>query len=148
MLRAAIIASFLTVSSSVAPLPFAPFAQAYDQIAAAQAQTRMTAADRKDWGGVLNEMALSGDPAARDLGMWRILSAGEGGWRDYRDFVTRNPDWPNLKQIRTKGERTMPPGLSLAEIDGFSGGAIYTGTGPVRPAGGAGSAGRPADAVG
>mgnify|MGYP000002681786 CR=1 FL=1 len=92
MLRAAIIASFLTVSSSVAPLPFAPFAQAYDQIAAAQAHTMLTGADRKDWGGVLNEMALSGDPAARDLGMWRILSAGEGGWRDYRDFVTRNPN--------------------------------------------------------
>lgn len=146
MLRAAILASFLTVSSSVAPLPFAPVAQAYDQIAAAQVQTMMAAADRKDWGGVLNEMALAGDPAARDLGMWRILSAGEGGWRDYRDFVTRNPDWPNLKQIRTKGERAMPLGLSLADIDAFSGGTIYTGTGALRRAEALAQAGRRAEA--
>ena len=53
--------------------------------------------------------------------MWRILSAGEGSWRDYRDFVARNPDWPNLKRIRAKGERTMPSGLPLGEIDGFLG---------------------------
>ncbi|MGB0855342.1 MAG: hypothetical protein ACPGSI_18740, partial [Pikeienuella sp.] len=89
MLRAAFLASFLAVSGGLAPPVLAPTAHAYDQIAAAQVQSMMDSADRKDWGAVLNSMSLTGDAAARDLGMWRILSAGEGTWRDYRDFVTR-----------------------------------------------------------
>lgn len=146
MLRAALIASSLALSAGVAALPFTPAAQAYDQIAAAQVQTMMTAADNKDWRGVLNEMTLSRDPAVRDLGMWRILSAGEGQWADYRDFVARNPDWPNLRQIRTKGEQVMPGGLSLAEIDAFTDGEIRTGRGALRRAEALAREGRQAEA--
>ncbi|MGB0927290.1 MAG: lytic transglycosylase domain-containing protein [Pikeienuella sp.] len=146
MLRAAFLASFLAVSGGLAPPVLAPTAHAYDQIAAAQVQSMMDSADRKDWGAVLNSMSLTGDAAARDLGMWRILSAGEGTWRDYRDFVARNPDWPNLGQIRTKGEQAMPNGLSLADIDAFTDGVIRTGTGALRRAAALVQAGRHAEA--
>lgn len=105
----------------------------------------MEAADQKDWIAVRNY--TGGDQVIADLAMWRILSAGEGTWRDYSAFVARNPDWPNLKRIRAKGERTMPSGLSLGEIDGFLGSERpQTGTGALRRAEALRAAGRAEDA--
>ncbi len=105
----------------------------------------MEAADQKDWITVRNY--TGGDQVIADLAMWRILSAGEGSWRDYSAFVARNPDWPNLKRIRAKGERTMPSGLSLGEIDGFLGSERpQTGMGALRRAEALRAAGRAEDA--
>ncbi len=105
----------------------------------------MDAADQKDWTTVRSY--TGGDPVIADLAMWRILSAGEGSWRDYRDFVARNPDWPNLKRIRAKGEQVMPSGLSLAELDGFFGAERpQTGFGALRWAEALRAAGRAEDA--
>ena len=101
----------------------------------------MEAADQKDWIGVRN--FTRGDPVIADLAIWRILSAGEGSWRDYSAFVARNPDWPNLKRIRAKGEQTMPSGLSLGDIDGFLGPEpVQTGWGALRRADALRAAGR------
>ncbi|MEM7269933.1 MAG: hypothetical protein AAF401_11850, partial [Pseudomonadota bacterium] len=92
----------------------------------------MEAADQKDWTRVAS---FRSSPMVRDLALWRILSAGEGSWRQYSDFAARNPDWPNLKRIRREGERTMPSGLSAAEIDGFLGSqGVQTGWGALRRA--------------
>ena len=110
-----------------------------------QAGLVMEAADQKDWVSVRGY--TRGDPVIADLAMWRILSAGEGSWRDYRDFVARSGDWPNLKRIRAKGERAMPSGVSLAEIDAFLGGEPpQTGFGALRRAEALRAAGRDEDA--
>jgi len=109
------------------------------------ASAAMEAADQKDW--ITVRGFTNGDPVIADLAMWRILSAGEGSWRDYSGFVARNPDWPNLKRIRAKGERTMPSGVSLAEIDGFlNNEPPQTGMGALRRAEALRAAGRGEDA--
>ncbi len=124
-------------------LTIAPTANAQS---AGLAGSVMEAADQKNWLTVRN--FTNGDPVIADLAMWRILSAGEGTWRDYSSFIAQNPDWPNLKRIRAKGERTMPSGLSLLEIDGFLGSERpQTGTGALRRAEALRAAGRANDAA-
>lgn len=123
-------------------LSFAPASQAQSP---GLAGAVMDAADQKDWLSVRDY--TRGDPVIADLAMWRILSAGEGSWRDYRDFVARAPDWPNLARIRAKGERTMPSGTPLGDIDAFlAGEAPQTGTGALRRAEALRAAGRNEDA--
>lgn len=104
----------------------------------------MEAADQKNW---VQVRQLGREGAVRDLALWRILSAGEGGWADYRDFVARSGDWPNLSRIRAEGERAMPAGLPLAEIDAFLGGeGPATGMGALRRSEALRAAGRAAEA--
>ena len=125
-----------------AVLVFAPSAHSQSP---GQAGLVMEAADQKDW--ITVRSYTRGDPVTADLAMWRILSAGEGSWRDYRDFVARSADWPNLKRIRAKGERTIPSGAHLGEIDAFLGAeAPQTGAGALRRAEALRAAGRNEDA--
>lgn len=49
------------------------------------------------------------DPVARDIVQWVQLRDGVGDWSDYRAFVDRNPDWPGMPLLRTRGERAIPP---------------------------------------
>lgn len=114
---------------------------------ASEVRASMAAADRRDWGKSRARAAAAGDQAAIDLYDWRLLSAGNGDWASYRNFVARNPDWPNLANIREEGERMIPPGTSLAEIDNFVGiGGPATGTGILRRADALIAAGRQAEA--
>ena len=105
------------------------------------------AADQKDWVGARQAAGRAAEPVVRDLYEWRLLSAGEGDWRTYRDFVARAGDWPNLKRIRAKGEAVMPPGLALGEIDAFLGAdGPQTGSGALRRADALRAAGRDGEA--
>ncbi|MEO1613545.1 MAG: tetratricopeptide repeat protein, partial [Pseudomonadota bacterium] len=105
------------------------------------------AADQKDWLNARQAALRAGDPAVMDIYDWRLLSAGEGSWPQYRDFVARNGDWPNLTRIRKEGEATMPFGLSLGEVDGFLGPeGAQTGMGALRRAEALRASGRNADA--
>lgn len=100
-----------------------------------QTAAAMAAADARDWGRARQLATAAGDPAAVDLYMWRLLSAGDGGWGDYREFVAKNAYWPNLRRIKAKGERTIPIGAPLTEIDVFlEFGEPQTGTGALRRA--------------
>lgn len=108
----------------------------------------MSAADRENWSEARRLASTAGDPAAMDLYDWRLLSAGDGRWEEYRSFVSRNPDWPNLARIRKKGEAVMPPGLPLSVIDEFTGpGGALTGTGALRRADALTAAGRSEEAA-
>lgn len=105
------------------------------------------AADQKDWLGARQAAQRASDPTVMDIFHWRLLSAGEGSWPEYRDFVTRNGDWPNLTNIRKEGEATMPFGLSLGEVDGFLGPeGAQTGMGALRRAEALRATGRASDA--
>lgn len=116
----------------LALIPAASFAQSN---AALQTGASMAAADARDWARARQLAAAAGDPAAMELYQWRLLSAGNGTWPAYRDFVARNSDWPNLTRIRREGERLIPPGTPLSEIDVyFAFGAPQTGTGARRRA--------------
>ena len=109
-------AAVLCVFALTAPPP------ALAQSAAAlNAGAVMDAANQKDWTGAFEAARRSNDPAVMELYEWRLLSAGQGVWTQYKAFVARNPDWPNLHNIREEGERVMPPGVSLADIDAFTG---------------------------
>ncbi|MEM7547490.1 MAG: transglycosylase SLT domain-containing protein [Pseudomonadota bacterium] len=122
-------------------------AHAVDGTQAAKVAASMDAADKKDWVLSRRLAQQAGGQAALDLADWRLLSAGEGSWPQYRDFIARAGDWPNLKRIRKEGERTMPRGVTLAEIDAFVGTeGIQTGTGAVRRAEALIDAGRAAEA--
>lgn len=114
---------------------------------AAQVAASMDAADREDWVLSRRLAQQAGNPAAMDLYEWRILSAGEASWPLYRDFVARLPDWPNLKRIREEGERTMPTGISLDEVNAFVGpNGPQTGIGAIRKADALTRAGRGGEA--
>lgn len=141
--RALIFSLILIAFSALTPLP----AAAVTGAEAAQVAASMEAADRKDWVLSRRLAQQAGSQAAMDLYEWRLLSAGEAGWSQYRDFVTRLPDWPNLKRIREEGERTMPQGVSLVEIDAFvDAEGIQTGMGAIRRAEALAANGRAAEA--
>lgn len=135
-------AAVLCVLALTAPPP------ALAQSAAAlNAGAVMDAANQKDWTGAFEAARRSSDPAVMELYEWRLLSAGQGVWTQYKAFVARNPDWPNLHNIREEGERVMPPGVSLADIDAFTGPeGPRTGTGALRRADALRAAGRAGEA--
>ena len=106
----------------------------------------MQAGDQKDWFGVRQLAGRGG--VVGELALWRLLSNGEGSWREYTDFVSRNYDWPNLKRIRREGERAIPFGARLSDIDAFLGDqGVQTGTGALRRADALRNAGRDAEAA-
>lgn len=141
MPRRAFIAALFAIFA-ISASPVAAQSNAGAQIAAA-----MAAADQQNWGEARAYAAAVGDPAALTLVQWRMLSAGEGDWRAYRDFVAQNGDWPNMARIRAKGEALIPVGAPLAEIDGFLGErGARTGTGALRRAAALAAAGRNAEA--
>ncbi|QIE57147.1 lytic transglycosylase domain-containing protein [Pikeienuella piscinae] len=138
MFRPAAFAAILLITAS----PEAARSDAASEVAAS-----MAAADKRDWGEARSRAAAAGDPVALTLYQWRLLSAGDGDWRAYRDFVATNGDWPNLSRIRAKGEALIPPGASLGEIDAFLGvEGTQTGAGALRRAEALAAAGRNAEA--
>ena len=58
------------------------------------------------------------DPVARDIISWTRLRAAPaaGEWREYRDFLTRNPDWPGLPYLRTQGEAAIPENADPRDV--------------------------------
>lgn len=74
--------------------------------------------------------ARLGDPVARDIVLWTRLRASSGTWTEYRDFLSRNPDWPGLALLRTRGEAAIPQGADPAAVIAyFAPQAPTTGTG-------------------
>ena len=49
-----------------------------------------------------------------------MASPGNGaGFEEMTDFVRKNPDWPNLKDIRAIAEQKFPAGASAEQIIGW-----------------------------
>ncbi|MDF2235199.1 lytic transglycosylase domain-containing protein [Albimonas sp. CAU 1670] len=72
-----------------------------------------------EWASAFQYADAMRDPAAVDYVRWRWLAAGEGGFFDARDFLARNPDWPQTDRIRRDAEEKMPPNLRPAEVAAF-----------------------------
>ncbi|MGB0507593.1 MAG: transglycosylase SLT domain-containing protein [Pikeienuella sp.] len=105
------------------------------------------AADAKRWSRVRGIRDRASEQALRDMADWRLLRSGQGDWPDYVDFVARAPEWPGLALLRREGERKIPVGTRLAEIDGFiSPKGTQTGIGALRRAVALDWAGRPDEA--
>ncbi|TYO90720.1 lytic transglycosylase domain-containing protein [Oceanicella actignis] len=87
-------------ASGAAPLPSGPAARIVAE--------GLAAARRGDWpAALLAERALdaAAEPAGADLLRWLRLRAGEGRWREYADFLARNPGWPDAARLRRAAER-------------------------------------------
>jgi len=90
----------------------------------------LEAIERGDFALADQTAARIGDPVARDVVIWTRLRAGTGTWQEYRDFLTRKPDWPGLPLLRTRGEAAIPAGADPAAVFAyFSAGAPTTGAG-------------------
>ncbi|WP_224501512.1 lytic transglycosylase domain-containing protein [Celeribacter litoreus] len=48
----------------------------------------------------------------RDIIDWHYLRAGRGTFAEYREFLTRNADWPGLPLLAEKGEPVIPMDVS------------------------------------
>jgi soluble lytic murein transglycosylase len=93
------------------------------------------AADAKRWSRVRGIRDRASESALRDIADWRLLRGGQGDWSDFAAFVARAPEWPGLGRLRREGERKIPIGTSLADIDDFIGpNSPLTGIGALRRA--------------
>ncbi|MHC0051908.1 lytic transglycosylase domain-containing protein [Actibacterium sp. D379-3] len=94
---------------------------------------RVMAAVRADDWDQARTLARPEGRVALDIVTWRYLRAGEGAFTDYRDFLTRNADWPGLDRIRAQGEGVLPEGGDPnAVLAYFDGAAPVTGIGGLR----------------
>lgn len=93
------------------------------------------AAGEKRWARIRGIRDRTREDAVRDLADWLLLRGGQGEWGDYTNFILRAPEWPGLAKLRREGERKIPVGASLSDIDAFMGksGAL-TGLGALRRA--------------
>jgi soluble lytic murein transglycosylase len=108
-------------------LCFAPLQAGADPEALRVALDAVTAGDRTRAMQLVQRIP---NPVAQDIVRWTSLRAGGGDWRDYRDFMARNPDWPGLPFLRTQGERVIPSGADPAAVIAyFAGGPPTTGAG-------------------
>ncbi|MDE0304648.1 MAG: lytic transglycosylase domain-containing protein [Albidovulum sp.] len=72
---------------------------------------RMSAnAEARNWGRAELHAAKVSDPVANDTLEWLRLRSGQAEWSEYREFLSRNGDWPGLKLLRKAGERSIPEG--------------------------------------
>lgn len=92
----------------------------------------LTAAARGDWTEA-RQLAVQDGPVAADIIDWRRLRAGRGTFPQYIDFLERNPDWPGLRLLRRRGERSIIKGEPPAAIIAyFADEAPQTGIGALR----------------
>ncbi len=85
-----------------------------------------------DWADA-EALARSIGPAGADALLWLRLRKGGADWSDYRDFLARDPAWPDQDRLRAAAERVMPDTLPPARvIDFFGSTPPLTGTGALR----------------
>ncbi len=64
---------------------------------------------------------------------WNRLRASKGSFAEAVDFLSRHPDWPGLKLLRKRAEKTIPDGASHATVlDFFTRQRPQTGWGTLR----------------
>lgn len=72
----------------------------------------------KDWPAA-QEKARSGGPLVVDIVEWHRLRRGEGRFEDTIAFLDRRSDWPGLKYLRKRSEKTIPRGGATAPVLAF-----------------------------
>ncbi|MGH1399248.1 MAG: lytic transglycosylase domain-containing protein, partial [Alphaproteobacteria bacterium] len=78
----------------------------------------LQAIDQGRWSIGQNIIAQSRDPLAAKLYYWLQMSSKNENENYTRlaQFIRKNPDWPQIKTLIAKAEKTMPDGLSNAQI--------------------------------
>ncbi len=90
------------------------------------------AARSEDWAAAEREARAAGQIAA-DIITWYRLRQGEGSFDEARAFLARRFDWPGLKLLRRKMEKTIPRnGPPQPVLDFFAVQAPQTGRGALR----------------
>ncbi len=91
----------------------------------------ITLANAKDWGGAQARAQASG-PVAAAIIDWQRLRDGKGSFAEYRDFLSRHPDWPGLPYLAQRGEAAIGSDTAPdAVIAYFANRKPQTGTGSV-----------------
>ena len=95
-------------------------------------RTAIDAVRAEDWRAA-DVAALPAGPVGRDIVAWYRLRAGEGDFDDYRAFLARRADWPDLSTIREAAEGAIPPGARPETVlDFFARHEPATGAGVLR----------------
>ncbi|MEL6520762.1 MAG: lytic transglycosylase domain-containing protein, partial [Pseudomonadota bacterium] len=85
-----------------------------------------------DWDDARSSSAEAGQVGS-DIVSWHKLRKGVGTFTEYRDFLSRNPDWPGLALLRTQGEGAIPRNGSPDDVlDWFGDRVPETGAGVLR----------------
>jgi soluble lytic murein transglycosylase len=85
-----------------------------------------------DWARA-TQTVRGGSAITRDIVAWHALRGGYGTFQDYRNFLTRRPDWPGLPLLRRAGEDKIPENAQRSEILSYFAGQLpQTGTGSMR----------------
>jgi soluble lytic murein transglycosylase len=112
---------------------------------AARFAPALAAAEDRDWAAALALAETVGDPAARDVILWRQLADGEGSFAAYADFLERRPDWPLRARLRRFAEERLPADAARVRAF-FAGEPPLTGEGALALASAFAAQGRVAEA--
>lgn len=113
-------------------LPSFSGASAQDADAVAAFQTAIKSARADEWGTAQAE-ARKGGALAADIVEWHRLREAKGSFADARAFLKRHPDWPGLKLLRKRSEKSIPHNHTPAEVlDFFKNQPPQTGKGALR----------------
>jgi soluble lytic murein transglycosylase len=85
-------------------------------------------ADGGDWAGAAAQARAAG-PLSTAIITWERLRDGDGTFGEYRDFLTRHPDWPGMPLLQKQGEAKLSGAAAGEVIDYFRAGLPQTGTG-------------------
>ena len=97
--------------SAVPPVPRPPDLKAGLEISRA-----LSAAKRHDWARAKRIAAESGEIISDIIEWLRLRSGDEGTFAEYRTFLAKNSDWPDLKLIRRRGEATIPRNAVASQV--------------------------------
>ncbi|SMR83372.1 soluble lytic murein transglycosylase [Aliiroseovarius halocynthiae] len=104
----------------VTGLGFAPLfpATAQDARAVSAFETAIQSARNGDWDTARSQAAQGGALAA-DILEWDRLRQSKGSFADTRAFLKRHPDWPGLKLLRKRSEKSIPHNHTPSEVLAF-----------------------------
>ncbi|HHC29216.1 MAG TPA: lytic transglycosylase domain-containing protein, partial [Rhodobacterales bacterium] len=97
---------------------FAGLARAQDQASVAALERGFELMRAGDWD---EAVAAAGPPGsvARDILQWNRLRASKGSFAEAVDFLAHRSDWPGLKLLRKRAEKTIPDDASAALVLDF-----------------------------
>ena len=95
-----------------------PPAKAQNATSVQQLQDAISLARMEDW-PTAQATAAQGGPLVVDIVEWHRLRQGEGSFADAIAFLNRRADWPGLKLLRKRTEKTIPRGSAPDPILNF-----------------------------
>ncbi|MCK0140978.1 lytic transglycosylase domain-containing protein [Aliiroseovarius sp. F20344] len=113
-------------------LPTFSGALAQDSAAVSAFQSAIKSARADEW-GTATAQARNGGALASDIVEWHRLREAKGSFADTRAFLERHPDWPGLKLLRKRSEKSIPHNHTPSEVlEFFKNQPPQTGRGALR----------------